>query len=73
MVREKSIKIRLTEEEFEKIVFHSKSKGFSVSEVIRDYIKSLPKTESLFSGRDSQGSSCAAHDIKKLPPPANFS
>ena len=47
MAREKSIKVRLTEEEFERINLYAKSKGFSVSEVIRDYIKRLPKTDSL--------------------------
>ena len=49
MTREKSIKVRLTEEEFERINLYAKSKGFSVSEVIRDYIKRLPKTDSLCS------------------------
>ncbi|MGB3206030.1 MAG: DUF6290 family protein [Crinalium sp.] len=49
MTREKSIKVRLTEEEFESINLYAKSKGFSVSEVIRDYIKRLPKTDSLCS------------------------
>jgi hypothetical protein len=44
MARDKSIKIRLTEEEFERIKFYAESKGFSVSEVIRDYIKRLPKS-----------------------------
>jgi hypothetical protein len=47
MTREKSIKVRLTEEEFEQINLYAKSKGFSVSEVIRDYIKRLPKMDSL--------------------------
>lgn len=49
MTREKSIKVRLTEQEFEQIAAYSKSKGISVSEVIRDYIKRLPKTDSLCS------------------------
>jgi len=49
MARDKSIKIRLTEEEFEQINLYAKSKGFSVSEVIRDYIKRLPKMDSLHS------------------------
>lgn len=47
MTRDKSIKVRLTEEEFERIHFYAEFKGFSVSEVIRDYIKRLPKTDSL--------------------------
>ncbi|XWK88136.1 MAG: ribbon-helix-helix protein, CopG family [Phormidium sp.] len=47
MARDKSIKVRLTEEEFERISVYAKSKGFSVSEVIRDYIKRLPKVDSL--------------------------
>ncbi len=57
MARNKSIKVRLTEDEFERITLHSKSKGFSISEVIRDYIKRLPKADSLWSilliGRNS--------------------
>ena len=47
MARDKSIKIRLTEEELERITLYAESKGFSISEVIRDYIKRLPKTDSL--------------------------
>jgi predicted DNA binding CopG/RHH family protein len=47
MTRDKSIKVRLTEEEFERINLYAESKGFSVSEVIRDYIKRLPKVETL--------------------------
>ncbi|AFZ14025.1 CopG-like domain-containing DNA-binding domain [Crinalium epipsammum PCC 9333] len=47
MTREKSIKVRLTEEEFEQINLYAKTKDFSVSEVIRDYIKRLPKMDSL--------------------------
>ncbi|MGB5593218.1 MAG: hypothetical protein WBM62_04175, partial [Crocosphaera sp.] len=39
----------LTEDEFERITLYSKSKGFSISEVIRDYIKRLPKADSLWS------------------------
>jgi predicted DNA binding CopG/RHH family protein len=47
MTRDKSIKVRLTDDEFERIQFYAKYKGFSVSEVIRDYIKRLPKVDSL--------------------------
>ncbi|WNN87675.1 hypothetical protein [Gloeocapsopsis dulcis] len=47
MTREKSIKVRLTQKEFERIGIYAKSQGISVSEVIRDYIKRLPKTDSL--------------------------
>ncbi len=47
MARDKSIKVRLTDDEFERITLYAKSKGFSVSEVIRDYIKRLPKVDSL--------------------------
>ncbi|WP_206817003.1 DUF6290 family protein [Chroococcus sp. FPU101] len=46
MARDKSIKIRLTEEEYERINLYAESKGFSVSEVIRDYIKRLPRIDS---------------------------
>lgn len=47
MAREKSIKVRLTDEEFGQVAVYAKSKGISISEVIRDYIKQLPKTDSL--------------------------
>ncbi|MDJ0582571.1 ribbon-helix-helix protein, CopG family [Crocosphaera sp.] len=47
MARDKSIKVRLTDDEFERITLYAKSKGFSVSEVIRDYIKRLPKRETV--------------------------
>ena len=47
MARDKSIKVRLTDDEFERITLYAKSKGFSVSEVIRDYIKRLPLADSL--------------------------
>lgn len=49
MARDKSIKVRLTQEEFERINLYAESKDISVSEVIRDYIKRLPKTDSLCS------------------------
>ncbi|NMG09569.1 DNA-binding protein [Brasilonema sp. UFV-L1] len=41
MAREKSIKIRLTEEEFNLVQDYAKNKSLSISEVIRDYIKTL--------------------------------
>ena len=47
MTRDKSIKVRFTEKEFELIGSYAKSQRISVSEVIRDYIKRLPKTDSL--------------------------
>ncbi|MDJ0732450.1 MAG: DNA-binding protein [Crocosphaera sp.] len=36
--------MRLTLEEMEKLSAYANSKGYSKSEVIRDYIKSLPDT-----------------------------
>lgn len=47
MGRDKSIKVRLTDEEFDQVTLYAGAKGISVSEVIRDYIKQLPKTDSL--------------------------
>ncbi|MGK7941988.1 MAG: DNA-binding protein [Crocosphaera sp.] len=41
MARNKSIKVRLTEDKFERITLDARSKGFSISEVIRDDIKPL--------------------------------
>jgi hypothetical protein len=46
MARTKSIKIRLTESEYLKINAYADSKQISVSEVIRDYIKRLPRDSS---------------------------
>lgn len=47
MTREKSIKIRLTEQAFGQISLDAKSKVFSGSVVIRGYIKRLAKMDSL--------------------------
>jgi hypothetical protein len=47
MTKDKSIKVRLTEKEFELLVNYAKSQVISVPEVIRDNIKRLPKTDSL--------------------------
>jgi hypothetical protein len=43
MAREEQLKVRLTKEEMERLEAYAKSKGYSKSEVIRDYIKRLPK------------------------------
>lgn len=43
MTRDRRINIRVTQEEFEQINDYAETKGYSVSEVIRDYIKRLPK------------------------------
>ncbi len=42
MSREKSLRVRLTQEEYNRLAFYAKAKGYSKSEVIRDYIKGLP-------------------------------
>ncbi len=41
--RTEQLKVRLTKKEMEKLEAYAQSKGYSKSEVIRDYIKRLPK------------------------------
>lgn len=55
MTREKYIKIRLTDDEFEKIKKYAQTKDLSVSEVIRDYIKRLPRIPPDASKEESAG------------------
>ncbi|WP_013322153.1 ribbon-helix-helix protein, CopG family [Gloeothece verrucosa] len=43
MSRDEQLKVRLTKEEMERLEAYAKSKGYSKSEIIRDYIKRLPK------------------------------
>lgn len=43
--RDKQLKVRLTEEEMKRLEAYAQSKGYSKSEVIRDYIKRLPKVK----------------------------
>jgi hypothetical protein len=42
MVKGKWLKVRLSDEEFAKLKAHSGLKGWSMSLVIREYIKRLP-------------------------------
>ncbi len=46
MPREKTLRVRLSEEEFERLKSYAESTNRMVSEVIRDYIKKLPKKPS---------------------------
>ena len=41
MAREKILRVRLSKEEWLKLEQYAKSKDYTLSEVIRDYIKSL--------------------------------
>lgn len=41
MAREKILRVRLSQEEWEKIELYAQSKKHTISEVIRDYIKKL--------------------------------
>jgi hypothetical protein len=43
MVRTKHFTLRLTEDEKARIEYYAKLKGVSMSELIQDYCKSLPK------------------------------
>ena len=42
MAREKKLQIRLTQQEYETLEKYAESKGVGMSEVLRDYIKTLP-------------------------------
>jgi predicted DNA-binding protein len=46
MPREKTLRVRLSEEEFERLKNYADETNRLVSEVIRDYIKRLPKKPS---------------------------
>lgn len=50
MARIKKIQIRLTEQEYKALEKYARSKGIGMSEVLRDYIKTLPQS--------SQGDPC---------------
>ena len=41
--RSQQLKVRLTKEEMKRLEAYADSKGYSKSEVIRDYIKRLPR------------------------------
>lgn len=43
MLREKMLRVRLSEEEYEQLKDYAQSTKRQISEVIRDYIKRLPK------------------------------
>lgn len=43
MARDKILRVRLSDEEWERLETYAKSKDYTLTEVIRDYIKRLPK------------------------------
>jgi predicted DNA-binding protein len=43
MSREKTLRVRLSEEEFDRLKAYAEETNRLISEVIRDYIKRLPK------------------------------
>lgn len=43
MAREKILRVRLSEDEWIRLEKYAKSKNYTLSEVVRDYIKRLPK------------------------------
>ena len=43
MTREKTLRVRLDEKEWEKLQSYADSKGVGMSHIIRDYIRRLPK------------------------------
>ncbi|AFZ12771.1 hypothetical protein Cri9333_1888 [Crinalium epipsammum PCC 9333] len=42
MTREKTLRVRLDEKEWEKLQVYADSKGVGMSHIIRDYIRRLP-------------------------------
>jgi uncharacterized circularly permuted ATP-grasp superfamily protein len=43
MARDKILRVRLSDEEWERLEAYAKSKDYTLTEVIRDYIKRLPR------------------------------
>ncbi|ACK71545.1 CopG domain protein DNA-binding domain protein [Gloeothece citriformis PCC 7424] len=43
MTKEKSIRVRLSDKDFERLKKYAAKKDVSMSQIIRDYIKRLPK------------------------------
>ncbi len=46
MARNKILRVRLSDEEWARLESYAKSKDYTLTEVIRDYIKRLPKADS---------------------------
>lgn len=47
MARNKILRVRLSDEEWERLESYANSKDYTLTEVIRDYIKRLPKKDTL--------------------------
>jgi hypothetical protein len=47
MARNKILRVRLSDEEWARLESYAKSKDYTLTEVIRDYVKRLPKADSL--------------------------
>jgi len=43
MARSKMLRVRLSEEEWNRLESYAQSKDYTISEVVRDYIKKLPR------------------------------
>jgi hypothetical protein len=50
MARNKILRVRLSDQKWARLESYAKSKEYTITEVIRDYIKRLPKVDSLRSG-----------------------
>lgn len=50
MAREKILRVRLSDEEWERLKSYASSKEYTLTEVIRDYIKRLPKIHPVAGG-----------------------
>jgi predicted DNA binding CopG/RHH family protein len=45
MIKEKSLRIRLSEEDFKRLQDYANHKDVPMSQIIRDYIRRLPRPE----------------------------
>jgi DNA-directed RNA polymerase subunit L len=45
MARDKILRVRLSDEEWKRLEVYAKSKDYTLTEVVRDYIKRLPRID----------------------------
>ncbi len=58
MTREHSLRVRLTEDEKSRLQYAAKQRGVSMSEIIQDYCKRLPKPPKLKKDASLRRTSC---------------
>ncbi len=62
MTRKHSLRVRLTEDEKSRLQYAAKQRGVSMSEIIQDYCKRLPKPPKLFKDASRLGILVAIHE-----------